>query len=77
VPEENKKSRTTVLQAAPQLKPDSPRKEFGATSSPDSDKQRVPFSPVLSLFPSTRRVPFEATMPKKEHTIWCYKQPQN
>ena len=31
----------------------------------------------LCLSRSTRRVRFEATMPKKEHAIWCYKQPQN
>ena len=31
----------------------------------------------VSLSPSKLRVPFEATMPKKEHAIWCYKQPQN
>ena len=51
-----------ALQAAPKHKPNSPGKEFVATSSPDSDTQRVPFGP---------------NMRTKEHTSWCQKKPKN
>ena len=57
-----KGTRHLVLQAAPKHKPNSPKKEFDATSSPDSDTQRAPFGPHMGT---------------KEHTSWCQKKPKN